>query len=387
MRQLTCVGPGKIEWQDVPEPRIGGDLEALVRPLTVARCDIDRLLIDGTVPQRGPFALGHEAVVEIVALGDQVRGLALGQRAVVSFQLSCGECRACKLGHTANCDRYPSLSDYGMQPLSGVEYGGMLSDLVRVPHASAMLQPISPRTDALALASVSDNVLDGYRAVAPHLRERPASDVLIVHHGGSSIALYAAQAALALASASDNVLDGYRAVAPHLRERPASDVLIVHHGGSSIALYAAQAALALGATRVDFASDDAETLALAERLGAHALQTDFGRRLRRYPIVVDYGIRPEGLDFALRCTEPEGICQSVSLYLAPIPLPLVRMYTHGVRFCIGRCNAAALLREVVPLIESGRLQPGNVTTKIVEWEDAADAFAEPAIKLVVRRSA
>lgn len=338
MRQLTCVGPGKIEWQDVPEPRLGGDLEALVRPLTVARCDIDRLLIDGTVPQRGPFALGHEAVVEIVEIGDRVRGLAPGQRAVVSFQLSCGECPACKAGHTANCDRYPALSDYGMQPLSGTEYGGMLSDLVRVPHASAMLQPVSARADALALASVSDNVLDGYRAVAPHLRERPASDVLIVHHGASSIALYAAQAALAL-----------------------------------------------GATRVDFASDDAETLALAERLGAHPMQTDLGRRPRRYPIVVDYGVRPEGLDFALRCTEPEGVCQSVSLYLAPISLPLVRMYTHGVRFCIGRCNAAALLPEVVPLIESGRLRPGDVTTKIVLWDDAADAFAEPAIKLVVRR--
>ncbi|MGH7292424.1 MAG: alcohol dehydrogenase catalytic domain-containing protein, partial [Myxococcota bacterium] len=280
MRQLTCIGPGKIEWQDVPEPRLAGDLEALVRPLTVARCDIDRLLIDGVIPQRGPFALGHEAVVEIVALGDQVRGLALGQRAVVSFQVSCGECRACKLGRTANCDRYPAVSDYGMQPLSGTEYGGMLSDLVRVPHASAMLQPISTKANALALASVSDNVLDGYRAVAPHLREQPGSDVLIVHHGASSIALYAAQAALAL-----------------------------------------------GAARVDFASADVETLALAERLGAQPLQTDFGRRLRRYPIVVDSGIRPEALDFALRCTEPEGICQSVSLYVGAVPLPLVRMYT------------------------------------------------------------
>ncbi|MGH9887637.1 MAG: alcohol dehydrogenase catalytic domain-containing protein [bacterium] len=338
MRQLTCIGPGKIEWQDVPEPRLGGDLEALVRPLAVARCDIDRLLIDGVVPQRGPFALGHESVVEIVALGERVRGLALGQRAVVSFQISCGACAACLAGRTANCDRYPALSDYGMQPLSGVEYGGMLSDLVRVPHARAMLQPISARADAVALASVSDNVLDGYRAVAPHLRERPASDVLIVHHGASSIALYAAQAALAL-----------------------------------------------GAARVDFASADDETLALAERLGAHALKTDFGRRLRRYPIVVDSGNRPEALDFALRCTEPEGICQSLSLYLAPVPLPLVRMYTHGVRFCIGRCNAAALLPEVLPLIESGRLTPGDVTTKIVAWDDAAEAFAEPAIKLVVRR--
>ncbi|MGH2899016.1 MAG: alcohol dehydrogenase catalytic domain-containing protein, partial [Solirubrobacteraceae bacterium] len=275
---------------------------------------------------------------EILALGDAVRGLSVGQRVVVAFQVSCGACRSCGAGHTANCDRYPVLSDYGMQPLSGVEYGGMLSDLVRVPHARAMLQPISARADAVALASVSDNVLDGYRAVAPHLRERPASDVLIVHHGASSIALYAAQAALAL-----------------------------------------------GAARVDFASADDETLALAERLGAHALKTDFGRRLRRYPIVVDSGNRPEALDFALRCTEPEGICQSLSLYLAPVPLPLVRMYTHGVRFCIGRCNAAALLPEVLPLIESGRLTPGDVTTKIVAWDDAAEAFAEPAIKLVVRR--
>jgi alcohol dehydrogenase len=100
--------------------------------------------------------------------------------------------------------------------------------------------------------------------------------------------------------------------------------------------------------------------------------------------VVDYGTSAAGLDFALRCTEPEGVCQSVSLYLAPLPLPLVRMYTHGVRFCIGRCNAAALLPEVLPLIESGRLRPGEVTTRIIDWGEAADAFAEPAIKLVVR---
>ena len=75
-------------------------------------------------------------------------------------------CRSCTAGHTANCDRFPVLSDYGMQPLSGIEFGGMLSDLIRVPHAAAMLAPISPALDPVALGSVSDNVLDGYRAVA-----------------------------------------------------------------------------------------------------------------------------------------------------------------------------------------------------------------------------
>jgi alcohol dehydrogenase len=144
MRQLTCTAPNTIVWQDVAAPRLGGDAEALVRPLSVERCDIDLFLTSGLFPQRGPFALGHEGVAEILELGDAVRGLEVGQRVVVAFQVSCGTCGTCAAGHTANCDRYPVLSDYGMQPLSGTEYGGMLSDVVRVPHAAAMLAPLAP---------------------------------------------------------------------------------------------------------------------------------------------------------------------------------------------------------------------------------------------------
>jgi threonine dehydrogenase-like Zn-dependent dehydrogenase len=342
MQQLTCLDAGKLEWRDVPEPKLAGDGEALVRPLAVARCDIDRFLTSGLFPLRGPFALGHECVGEIVALGDGVRGLELGQHAVVSFQVSCGRCATCARGLTAICERMPTLSDYGMQPLSGVEYGGMLSDLIRVPFAEAMLRPIPASLDPVALASVSDNALDGHRAVAPHLAARPGSDVLVVSHGLPSIPLYAVQSALAL-----------------------------------------------GAGRVDFVSDDAEQRALAERLGARALELDAAARpARRWPIVVDAGLSPAGLDFAIRATEPEGVCQSVSFHAgAPVPLPLGRMYTLGIRFFVGRCHAAALLPEVVELIETKRLQPDAVTTRVVDWRDAAEAWLEPAIKLVVRRTA
>ena len=138
-------------------------------------------------------------------------------------------------------------------------------------------------------------------------------------------------------------------------------MLIVSHGLPSIPLYAAQAALALGARRVDFASDDEESLALAERLGAHPLRD----RLRQAPADAirswsTPAFAPAGLDYALRATEPEGICQSVSFYPGrAMPLPLGRMYTLGIRFFVGRCHAAALLPEVVPLIERGRLRPGE----------------------------
>src|SRR5262245_53159362 len=168
MQQLTCLDPNKLEWIDVPAPRIQGDGEALVRPLAVARCDIDRFLTSGLFPLRGPFALGHECVGEVTALGDGVRGLAIGQRVVVAFQVSCGRCHRCVAGLTALCERMPTLSDYGMQPLSGVEYGGMLSDVIRVPYAEAMLRPIPRSLDPVSLASASDQVPDGHPAVAPH---------------------------------------------------------------------------------------------------------------------------------------------------------------------------------------------------------------------------
>ena len=71
---------------------------------------------------------------------------------------------------------------------------------------------------------------------------------------------------VALASVSDNVLDGYRTVAPHLATLPGADVLFVCHGTPSLALYGVQAARALGAGNVDFASDRADVLALAEQL-------------------------------------------------------------------------------------------------------------------------
>jgi alcohol dehydrogenase len=340
MRQLTCTAPGTIEWRDVPEPRIQADVEALVRPLAVARCDIDLFLTSGLFPAREPFALGHECVGEVIALGAAVRGVEIGQRVVVAFQISCGTCWSCSAGHSANCDTYPVLSDYGMQPLSGTEYGGMLSDLIRVPYAEAMLAPVAPTLDSVALGSVSDNVLDGYRAVAPHL------------------------AAL-----------------------PGADVLIVSHGLKSVPLYAVQAAVALGAARVDFASEDGEALALAERLGAHPVRTEFEKPERRYPIVVDAGITPVGLRYAIRATAPEGICQSVSFYAGgDVPLPLGRLYTLGIRFFTGRAHAAALLPDVMPLIEQGRLRPEDVTTRVVDWEDTPTAYLEPAIKLVVRRT-
>ena len=69
-----------------------------------------------------------------------------------------------------------------------------------------------------------------------------------------------------------------------------------------------------------------------------------------------------------------------------MPLPLGRLYTLGIRFSIGRVHSVAMLPQVLPLIEQGRLRPQDVTTRVVDWEDAPAAFLEPAIKLIIRRA-
>src|SRR3954454_4263404 len=188
MRQLEIVGAGAVQWRDAAAPSLQGDGEALVRPLAVAMCDLDAVFLGGVIPIAEPFALGHECVAEVLEIGDEVRSVAPGDRVVVPFQISCGTCAACAQGRTASCDTVPRGSAYGMKPLGG-DWGGALSDVLRVPFADAMLVLLPSGLDPVAVASVADNVPDAYRTVAGPLAAAPGAEVLIVGGFARSIGL------------------------------------------------------------------------------------------------------------------------------------------------------------------------------------------------------
>lgn len=288
---------------------------------------------------QGPFALGHEMVAEVVDVGSAVAGFNPGQRVIVPFQIGCGQCANCRRGETGSCSEVPLLSAFGMAPLSGVEYGGALSDLVRVPFAPAMLVPAP-------------------EGVAPEV----------------------------LASAADNLPDGWRTVASHLAARPAARVLVVGGGFGSVPLYAVAAAVTLGASEVVYVDGDTGRLALASALGAtpRALVPDAAIRVfAQFPITVDASCDPAGLSLALRSAEPGGVCTSASIFFEPTtPLPLRAMYTRGVTFITGRVNSRAALPAVLDLIGSGRLAPERVTSRVVAFADAAEAIFDPGYKVV-----
>ena len=338
MQALTWTGD-TVEMRDAPDPALHGDGEALVRPLAVATCDLDSAMVVGATPFPAPIALGHECVAEVIDVGDGVRTVQPGTLVSVPFQVSCGECAACRRGRTANCRTVPPFSMYGFGQ-AGSDWGGFLSDAVRVPYADHMLVPLPAGLDPLALASASDNIADAWRTVGPPLERDPGAAVLVM--GGA--------------------------------------------GPGSIGLYAAAIAVALGAERVVYVDSDAGRREIANELGAEA-QDRTGERPGRFQITVDSSNDPEQLMVALRSTEPDGICTSTSIYFGEQPeLPVLEMYMKCITFVTGRVHARAVMPQVLELAAAGKLHPERVTTRVVDWDDAAAALLEPGwTKLIFRR--
>ena len=336
MRQLTFVEKGKLEWRDGPDPRLEGDGQALVRPLALATCDIDTAFVQGRAPVGGAFAFGHECVAEVTEVGDSVGSVKPGDLVSVPFQVSCGECEACRAGRTGNCDSVPRLSMYGL-PVGPQTYGGFASDAVNVPYADAMLVPIPDGVEPSAVASLSDNIPDAWRTVAPALEAAPGAPVLIAM------------------------------------------------GAGSIALYAISIALALGAERVDVVGGRPRDRELAAELGANVLDQEFPDRVAFYPITVDASADPAGIACALRSTDADGICTSIGIYFEPTPLPLLDMFTQGITFVTGRPHVRGLMPEVLELVREGKFDPDPVTASKVDWDDGAEALSDLRAKTVLTR--
>jgi threonine dehydrogenase-like Zn-dependent dehydrogenase len=129
-------------------------------------------------------------------------------------------------------------------------------------------------------------------------------------------------------------------------------------------------------------------LAIASDLGANAIAIDEVpyRAERRYAMTVDGGSSRASLACALRSTEPGGLCTSAGVIFEPeTPLPLLEMYTTGVRFHTGRAMARALIPQALELVAAGRLRPELVTSRVAPWDAAAEAVLQEETKLVVSR--
>ncbi|MBW8766514.1 MAG: glutathione-dependent formaldehyde dehydrogenase [Geodermatophilales bacterium] len=99
------MGKTSLEVNEVPDPKILNDRDAIIRITSSAICGSDLHLYDGYIPtmEKGDI-LGHEFMGEVVEVGSEVNNLRVGDRVVVPFPIACGACNSCERGLFSLCE-------------------------------------------------------------------------------------------------------------------------------------------------------------------------------------------------------------------------------------------------------------------------------------------
>jgi 2-desacetyl-2-hydroxyethyl bacteriochlorophyllide A dehydrogenase len=343
MRAVTFQEPGRVAVEEVPEPELLGAGDAIVQIEASGVCGSDLHIYHGRVQIEQGFTLGHEYVGTVLAAGDEVRTVAVGDRVLGCFQSACGHCWYCRNGAFHKCDHSRTFG-----------HGATLGSLQGTQAERALV----PSADLV-------------------LREVPAGM-------SDEVALFA----------GDVMGTGFHAVVDS-GMRPGDVVAVL--GLGPVGLCAVQAARATGAAHVIAVDTVAERLAMAERFGAQAVHLDEGDPRaaaraatdgRGVDVCIDAVGHPSALDLALRITRRCATVQAVGVYAERAELHMGLLWIKSLRMCAGHANVIGHVDRVLGLMAAGVLDPAPLVTHHMSLDDAAEAYAlydrREALKIVLR---
>lgn len=198
MRGLTLDGVRQVTYRDdLQAPRLEQPTDALIRVRRAGLCGSDLHPYLGREPTAWGVVPGHEVVGDVIAVGEAVTAVAVGDRVVVPFTVSCGRCDACTAGLTARCE-HSRLLGWGPPGDPGSALHGGQAEEVRVPLADGSLVPVPPAVDDVSAVLLCDNLPTGWYA-AERADIAPGGTVAVV--GLGAVGLSAIVAARALGAA------------------------------------------------------------------------------------------------------------------------------------------------------------------------------------------
>lgn len=209
MRALTWHGRHDVRVETVPDPEIVNPRDAIIRVTSTAICGSDLHLYDGYIPTlRSGDVLGHEFMGEVVETGSKST-LDKGQRVVVPFTISCGDCFFCKKQQYSACDNsnpaetfdasrllmgHPMGAAFGYAHLTG-GYAGGQAEYVRIPFSDVGPIVIPDHLEDDKVLFLSDILPTGWMA-AENADIEPGDTVAV--WGCGPVGLFAVQSALIL---------------------------------------------------------------------------------------------------------------------------------------------------------------------------------------------
>jgi threonine dehydrogenase-like Zn-dependent dehydrogenase len=318
--------PGDVRVEERADPKIVEPTDAVIRITASCICGSDLWPYRGLENGAWPQPMGHEYVGVVEEIGDEVSTVKVGDFVVGSFFASDNTCEICKAGYQSRCVH---------AVIVGAEIGTQ-AERARIPLADGTLVPVPGRpTDAQVRSLLA------------------ASDVL----GTGWFAAVAAEAG------------------------PGKTVAVV--GDGAVGLLAVLAAERLGADRIIAMSRHADRQALARTYGATDIVTERGDDgvakikeltggLGAHSVVEAVGTQ-ESMMQAIRSTRPGGHVGYVGVS-HDVTLDGLELFFSGVHLHGGPAPVRRFLPELIDLIMSGEIDPGEVFDLTLPLEQAAQGY-------------
>lgn len=208
MKALCWHGKHDIRYDTVPDPILEHPRDAIIKVSACAICGSDLHLFDGFMPgMKSGDVMGHEFMGEVVDVGAQAQNLKVGDRVVIPFTITCGECDQCKKGNFSVCERTNRNADqaakmfghttaglFGYTHLTG-GYAGGQAEYVRVPFADSTHVQVPDALSDEQVLFLGDILPTGWQA-AKQCDIEPTDTVAV--WGGGPVGQMAIQSAILL---------------------------------------------------------------------------------------------------------------------------------------------------------------------------------------------
>ncbi|MGO3147536.1 MAG: zinc-dependent alcohol dehydrogenase family protein [Leucobacter sp.] len=325
MRAVILHAPGDVRVEEVPDPTLIEDTDAIIRLTAACVCGSDLWPYRGIDPSKGPRQMGHEYVGIIEQVGSAVHELTVGDYVVGSFFASDNTCELCRAGYQSHCVHRIGMGSIGTQ-----------SELARIPLADGTLVKVQ-----------GEPTLEQTKSLLA------ASDVL----GTGWFAADAAQAG------------------------PGKTVAVV--GDGAVGLLGVLAARQLGAERIIAMSRHADRQALAAQFGATDIVEERGEDgaaaikeltggFGAHSTVEAVGTQESMLQ-AISSTRAGGHVGFVGVSHG-VELEGQLLFRSGVHLHGGPAPVRRYLPDHVERIMSGKIHPGEVFDVSMPFGDAAEGY-------------
>jgi glutathione-independent formaldehyde dehydrogenase len=304
-KAVVYRGPRQIAVEERPDPKIQHPSDAIVRITTTNICGSDLHMYEGRTSVEEGKVLGHENMGIVEAVGDALTRIKVGDRVSVPFNIACGTCRNCISGWTSFC-----LRTNPTEGMDGAAYGyanmgpydGGQAEFLRVPYADFNLLELPAGSEhENDFTMLSDVFPTGYHATE-----------LAQVSPGRTVAIFGAGPVGLMAAHSANL-------------RGASQTFVVDFQPDRLAL-----AERMGATAINAAETDDVVAAIMDA-------TDEAKQGR---IAFDYGTA----------------------------------FTKGISIGSGQCPVKRYNRQLRDLIIRGQATPSLIVSHELSLDDAVQAY-------------